>query len=218
MPCQERSWQYKFRDASSFQVQQIVPPQCIFIKTSPVPFSAPKKTTHLDQLRKILARNSVIWKLVKRITSMNAIEFLYELSAFVETLVQLEHWWFSKSSCVTSNRISCQISACEHGILNLNGEAACTLSTGSTRLKGGAQIVHIQQQQQQQEQSTKKKTANKNKKRQTANNKMKFHLFCTYDAKLEQLILLVLCYDMSPLKIPINTSPTSSQMQCPVSE
>ena len=68
------------------------------------------------------------------------------------------------------------------------------------------------------EQSTKKKTANKNKKRQTANNKMKFHLFCTYDAKLAQLILLVLCYDMSPLKIPINTSPTSSQMQCPVSE
>lgn len=62
------------------------------------------------------------------------------------------------------------------------------------------------------------KTANKNKKRQTANNKMKFHLFCTYDAKLAQLILLVLCYDMSPLKIPINTSPTSSQMQCPVSE
>lgn len=177
MPCQERSWQYKFRDASSFQVQQIVPPQCIFIKTSPVPFSAPKKTTHLDQLRKILARNSVIWKLVKRITSMNAWIPLWTTRAFVETLVQLEHWWFSKSSCVTSNRISCQISACENGILNLNGEAACTLSTGSTRLKGGAQIVHIQQQQQQQNKAPRRKQQTKirNDKQQTT----KWNFICS---------------------------------------
>ena len=122
-------------------------------------------------------------------------EFLYELSAFVETLVQLEHWWFSKSSCVTSNRISCQISACEHGILNLNGEAACTLSIGSTRLKGGAQIVHIQQQQQQQNKAPRRKQQTKirNDKQQTTTwNFNKFHLFCTYDsAKLAQLIRIL---------------------------
>ena len=61
------------------------------------------------------------------------------------------------------------------------------------------------------EQSTKKKTANLNKKRQTANNKMKFHLFCTYHAKLIQLILLYVCYDMSPLKIPFNTQKSEAE-------
>lgn len=48
------------------------------------------------------------------------------------------------------------------GILNLNGEAACTLSIGSTRLNGGAQIVHMKLQQLNKEQT-------RNGKQQTTN-------------------------------------------------